>query len=221
MELYRSSICQAQFVKSKFSSASPVIYAGESGSSGRPGYYEDPQEIDREWLYLQFRPLVRRLVAQYGATQLLREELIGEIYCRFCALLDAYDPDRGVPLRPYIVRQLTSSVYTFVRSHRRSPSREVPFDECLDDNHRDLRFDPTDEWDQNMAIDSIRDVIPAALNQLSERQKNVVIWRYYHDCSFEEIALRLNVQTSTARSLLRHALNSMRKWFHSHEIQFD
>jgi RNA polymerase sigma factor (sigma-70 family) len=210
MELYRSSLSQPQLVKSRVSSVSSLLYSSDSGGRAYPVRYEDPEEMDRDCLYMQFRPLVRRLVAQYGTTQLLREDLIGEIYCRFCALLDAYDPERGVPLRPYIVRQLTSSVYTFVRSHRRSPSRELPFDECLDDNHRDLRFDPTDEWNQSMAIDSIRDVIPTALSELSERQKNVVIWRYYHDCSFEEIALRLNVQTATARSLLRHALNSMR-----------
>jgi len=179
------------------------------------------EPVDREWLFSEFTPLVRKLTAQYGTTTLLREELPGEIYCRFCALLEAYDPNRGVPLRPYLVRQLSASVYTFVRSHRRSPSRELPFEEGIDDTHRDLKIDPTDEWDNAMAIDSIREVIPSALSCLSKRQQSVVIWRYYHDLSYEDIAQRLNIQTSTARSLLRHALNSMRKWFAKQEIVFD
>lgn len=177
--------------------------------------------IDREWLFSEFKPLVRRLILQYGSCPQLREELVGEIYCLFCSLLDHYDPHRGVPLRPYLVRQLSASVYTFVRSYRRSASRELPFDTGLDEIHRDLRIDPTDEWNHGMTIDNIRDVIPAALSQLSERQQNVVLWRYYHDCSFDEIASRLDIQTATARSLLRHALNTMRKWFAANQLHVD
>lgn len=182
---------------------------------------DDASSIDREELYAQFAPLVRRLIIQYGACPQLRDELVGEIYCRFCALLKAYDPERGVPLRPYLVRQLSASVYTFVRAYRRSPSRELPFETGLDEVHRDLRTDPTQEWDHSMAIDSIRSVIPVALSRLSERQQKVVLWRYYHDCSFEEIAQRLNIQVATARSLQRHALNTMRKWFLAQQVGLD
>src|SRR5207247_397741 len=68
-----------------------------------------PQDCrERDTLWVEFQPLVRRLVRQYGDTLEMREDLAGEIYCRFCALLDAFDPNRGVPLRPYLVRQLTA-----------------------------------------------------------------------------------------------------------------
>jgi len=39
----------------------------------------------------------------------------------------------------------------------------------------------------------------------------VLIWRYYEERSFEEIAGMLKIQTATARSLLRHGLNTLRK----------
>jgi len=181
----------------------------------------DVAGIDREWLYSQFTPLVRRLIIQYGACPQLRDELVGEIYYRFCALLKAYDPNRGVPLRPYLVRQLSASVYTFVRSYRHNAARELPFESGLDEIHRDLRADPTCDWDHSMAIDSIQEVIPEALSQLSDRQKTVVLWRYYHDISFEEIAQRLSIQPATARSLLRHGLNNMRRWFIAQQVSLD
>ena len=193
----------------------PVVDGGE------PQIVNPVDTIDREWLYGEFAPLVRRLILQYGSCPQLREELVGEIYCRFCALLDAFDPKRGVPLRPYLVRQLSASVYTFVRSYRRSPAKELPFEAGLDEVHRDLRTDPTRDWDYAMALDSIREVIPTALNQLSERQQSVVLWRYYHDCSFDEIAQRLGIQSATARSLLRHALKTMRKWFLAQQMHVD
>ena len=190
-------------------------------NSGAAVQTDDVSAIDREWLYSQFAPLVRRLIIQYGTCPHLRDELVGEIYCRFCALLNVYDPSRGVPLRPYLVRQLSASVYTFVRAYRHSAGREMPLETSLDEVRRDLRADPTDEWDHSMAIDSIGHIIPEALSQLSERQQKVVLWRYYHDCSFEEVAKRLNVQVATARSLQRHALNNMRRWFIAQQVSLD
>src|SRR5438105_12578189 len=78
------------------------------------GPYDDPE--DRDALYAEFQPLVRRLIRQYGHCPEIRQDLAGEIYCRFCTLVTAYDPSRGIPIRPYIVRQLTASVYTYVRA---------------------------------------------------------------------------------------------------------
>jgi DNA-directed RNA polymerase specialized sigma24 family protein len=43
------------------------------------------------------------------------------------------------------------------------------------------------------------------------RQRKIVIWRYYEERSFEEIASILQIQPATARSLLRHGLNNLRK----------
>ncbi|HLK55766.1 MAG TPA: sigma factor, partial [Chthonomonadaceae bacterium] len=80
---------------------------------------------DRERLYAEFAPLVRRLVRQYGQDAEMRQDLVGEIYYRFCALLDAYDPTRGVPLRPYLVRQLTAATYTYARQQWRIRRRET------------------------------------------------------------------------------------------------
>src|SRR5437764_237732 len=59
--------------------------------------------VDCDSLFAEFQPLVQRLIRQYGDEPELREDLIGEIYCRFCALVHAYDPSRGIPLRPYLV----------------------------------------------------------------------------------------------------------------------
>src|SRR5947209_20458060 len=74
--------------------------------------YRDQVFLQRDGLYAEFQPLVRRLIRQYGGDNAeLREDLAGEIYYRFCQLLEVYDPERGVPLRPYLVRQLTASVY--------------------------------------------------------------------------------------------------------------
>jgi len=168
-------------------------------------------EADRDRLFTEFAPLVRRLIRQYGQNHDMREDLAGEIYCRFCALLEDFNPTRGVPLRGYIARQLTLATYTYARQQWRIRRREADWE------HEGVRaeqigaFDPTVDWLSDLAQDQIAALLPAALKKLPARQRNVVIWRYFEERSFAEIAAMLAIQPSTARSLLRHGLNTLRK----------
>ena len=66
--------------------------------------------------------------------------------------------------------------------------------------------------------DAARDELPtqlvelrAALDQLTERQRIVVVLRYFVDLPDDEIASALSVRPSTVRSLNRRALSSLRK----------
>lgn len=167
--------------------------------------------LDREALYGEFGPLVRRLIRQYGQDTELRQDLKGEIYYRFCALVDAYDPERGVPLRPYLVRQLTAAVYTYARQHWRLRRRELELEPMENVSLAERPLDPTTDWISDISLQSVAQALPTAINILPERQRKVVIWRYYEERSFNEIAALLGIQPATARSLLRHGLNTLRK----------
>jgi RNA polymerase sigma factor (sigma-70 family) len=175
----------------------------------------DPVLLEREKLYGSFRPLVQRLIRRYGSDPELRQDLEGEIYCRFCALLAAYDPLRGVPLRPYLVRQLTASVHTYARGHWRRQRREVRLEEdagVSEPAGYPLGVaDPGDQWDHELMMQQVREKLPEAIARLPLRQRQVVIWRYYEFRPFEEIAEMLDVRPATARSLLRHGLNHLRR----------
>jgi len=164
---------------------------------------------DRDALYGEFQPLVQRLIRQYGSTAEQRQDLSGEIYWRFCCLLSAYDPERGVPLRPYLVRSLTMSVYTYARSQWRRQEREVLLDQSAETAPA-ASVNPTRQWDDDLEMDEMVQTLPGALAQLTPRQRNVVVWRYYEQRSFEEIAAVLQVRPATVRSLLRHGLNNLR-----------
>lgn len=171
--------------------------------------YERQQ--DREALFAEFQPLVQKLIRQYGDDSELREDLVGEIYCRFCSVLDAFDPTRGIPLKAYLVHQLGYSVYSFVRCQWRRHRREVSIEvETLAKTIANPR-ENSQQWDDNMMMREVQDGLPSVIAELSLRQRQVVIWRYYESCTFEEIALRLDIQMATARSTLRHALRNIRR----------
>src|SRR5204863_8553972 len=141
----------------------------------------------REALFADMQPLVRRLLHQYGQDPELRQDLEGEIYCRFCQLVEAYDPARSVPLRAYLVRTLPPAVYSFVRSHWRRQHRETTLNENATTHDNWRLLDPTTVWDDRLALQEVLQALPDAIALLPLRQRQVVVWRYYESRSFEEI----------------------------------
>src|SRR5688572_4491009 len=155
-------------------------------TSTTPSTQAKQLSFDREALYAEFQPLVRRLVRQYGDTPECREDLAGEIYFRFCGLLDAYDPARGIPLKPYLVRQLTASVYTYARHGWIRRRRECSYEEKAAVCEPVKPEDPTLDWDEKLATEAVVKTLPEAIGKLPDRQRKVLIWRYYDQRSFED-----------------------------------
>ena len=180
----------------------------------RPPATNFPQDpVHREALYAELQPLVRRLIRQYGDTSELREELVSELYVRFCALLEAYDPSRGVPLRPYLIRTLSAHAYTYARALWRKARREVSGAGVGSAWEPIEAVDPTPAWDEALHLAKVRERLPEAIAALPQRQRQVVIWRYYEGREYEEIAALLQVRPATVRSLLRHGLTNLRGRF--------
>lgn len=168
-----------------------------------------PQE--RDALYDDFQPLVRRLMSQYGTDPGVRDDLRGEIYYRFCELVAAYDPNRGIPIKPYLVRTLTASIYSYARSKWRLRQRESSLDAEADWELRPGSPNPSDEWDDQLMMRNVLGALPDAIARLPLRQRQVVIWRYYESRSYEDIAATLGIQPATARSLLRYGIRALRR----------
>jgi RNA polymerase sigma-70 factor (ECF subfamily) len=167
-----------------------------------------PRHLQRDALYAEFSPLIRRLIRKYGTDPEIRADLVGEIYTRFCDLYERFDPGRGVPLRPYIARQLTWSIHTFCRAYWRQRSRELPVvqEDGSTPEGPSGSADPTaDALDHELCR-----VLSAAIGRLPERQRQALILRYYDSKSFDEIGVTLSVQPATARSLLRNAIANLR-----------
>jgi RNA polymerase sigma factor (sigma-70 family) len=141
----------------------------------------------------------------------MREELEGEIYCRFRQVISQFDPRRGIPFRPYVVRMLTASVYTYARQRWIRTRREVSYDGLLNCGYEPPSDDPTGGWDCTIDGELLAEGLPHAIGQLSNRQRSVLVWRYYEGRTFAWIAERLQIKEATVRSLLRHAIARLRK----------
>lgn len=168
-------------------------------------------ESDRDKLFREFVPFVTRFARRHCADADMRAELLGEAYLCIAGLVERYDPRHGVPLRPYLVCNLRWHLFALWRTHRRRQSREV----CLNDHDRadPDRFgnDPTDAWISRLERERLIGHLPNIICEIPARQRNALVWRYYEGLEYEAIAIRLGVKEATARSLLRHAVNGLRR----------
>src|SRR5437773_2250495 len=118
---------------------------GEVVSLNVPGW--------REWLYGEMQPLIRKLVRRYADCPDSRQDLAGELYYRFCSLLEEFDPERGIPLRGYLIRQLSAAAYTHARSRWRRRRQEASLDASPHIIQTLGGPDPSSEWDDKIVHD--------------------------------------------------------------------
>jgi len=174
---------------------------------------------DRDALFAEFAPLVNKLAYQYGKSSEARRELHAEMYYQFCRLLNAFDPTRAVPLRAYLFRQLPACAYSYARQNWRREDREVYLDSpSIMQELNIASTDPTHDWNQRILKNQIETVLPQALGQIPQRQRQVVVWRYYDNLSYDEIATLLDIRVASARSLLRHGLTNLFQWMQQHSM---
>jgi len=169
--------------------------------------------MERDILFEEFAPLVASMIRRYGTDEEIRSDLPGEIYFRLNHFLDLYDPTRGVPLRAYLIRQLSASIFTYARSRWRVKEREAEWAEVELVRELDRVVDPAADWNENIVLGDLIKQLPDALSQLSHRQREVVGLRYFENLPYDGIAERLGITVSTARSLMRHAIKQLRRWF--------
>ena len=99
----------------------------------------------------------------------------------------------GEPL-PYVRRTM---LHEHISAGRRRRFREVPLD-AHDDPVRDVDHD-------------LRLVLAAALDQLTAKQRAVVVLRFYEDLTEVETAAALGIRPGTVKSTTRDALARMRR----------
>ena len=168
-----------------------------------------PVAVRHQELFDQFQPLVGSLMRRYGTTAELRKDLQGEIYYQFRQLVDSYDLDRGIPITAYLTHMLSQRIFNYVRDYWRGESRYVHLEPEFLEGTLAVDHSQTGH-EEALQAQEVLDALPAAIAALPRRQRLVLVWRYYEERAFEDIAVDLGIQPATARSLLRHAITSLR-----------
>ncbi len=140
---------------------------------------------ERERLYREFAPVVRRLLERYGGARESRQQLATLLFQRFDALLESYDADSGVPLRPFLLRHLSATAHAF--GHSAGSPEGV-----------------------DIAAEAAARALPERIARLPARQRQVLIWRYYEERTPHEMAAALQEPLEAVSNLLREAVDALR-----------
>lgn len=80
----------------------------------------------------------------------------------------------------------------------------------IEDN-RDSGNDPETDWIRTEEIHLRNSRLEHAVNGLSERQREIIFMKYYHEMEYEEIGRIMNLNYQSARNLVNRALAALRK----------
>ena len=145
-------------------------------------------QVEFERLFVAERMPMVRLAALLVGSRAVAEEVVQDAFASVSERWDGLDRPGGY-LRTAVVNGCAQVL------RRRS----------VEDRHRPVTLEIPDEIPERL-ID-----LRSALDRLSNRQRIVVVLRYFVDVPDDEIARTLDVRPSTVRSLARRALAVLRK----------
>lgn len=149
----------------------------------------------------------RSLVGSYEDAQDLTQEAFVKAY----KARDSYDPAQ--PFLPWFHRILRNTCFSFLRKRGRLRERSIHQTGNATDGDNDT-------WDiVDVKVPAPSDGIEAkernaafagALDNLSARDREIIVLRHYQELSYKEIALALSIPEGTVMSRLFHARKRLR-----------
>lgn len=130
-----------------------------------------------------------------------REDVMNEIYMQMWISLDNYDTNR--PFHFWLHGLVIRQVQRFrVKSWRRFRIFE-----------RILAFSREESyWDQpTVLMDGTHQMISQSIRKLTDKQRAVIVLRFFHDYTLEEIATILDIPLGTVKSRYHAGLQALRK----------
>jgi len=173
-------------------------------SEGDEQAFQVVYELTRDHAY--------RLISYLAPDKQDTDDIMSEVYIQLCRSVSKYDPEQSFSswFNGLIVRQVRNwkrkewRLFRIVDKLRISTPKS--FDQAVD-----LRL---------TALNDQLELLPL-LQTLSLKYREVIVLRYYQDCSLEEIAELLNIPLGTVKSRHHHALKHLRRQFDQRGLRKD
>jgi RNA polymerase sigma-70 factor (ECF subfamily) len=155
-----------------------------------------------------YEPIYRYVYRHMGVAQ-VAEDLVAEVFHSF---LEELKMKRGpsTHLRAWLYRVAHNMMVDEIRRNKRR------IHETLDEESSPgVDGGMSDRLQQSMA----QQFTQQALEQLTDKQRDVLVLRYIQGLEIEEVATTLNMTTGTVKSLQHRGLEAMRRYLNGTDIQ--
>ncbi len=160
---------------------------------------KEPQKVPYETFYEEnYGKAVQYIRNKIGSHE-DAEDLAGEVFLYCYTHYDGYDPERS---------SLTTWLYMIINSriknHYRDAKTYVDLESVVG-----VLPDEGPDLDAGIRMEEIHTGVMAAINQLPERRRQIVMMSYFENLSSAEIGQRLGLTPGNVRVQLSRALDSL------------
>ncbi len=134
-------------------------------------------------------------------------DVVQDAFLRFFTTLKRFDVRR--PLKPWLYQIVRNRVVDLYR--RRRVRRHEPLERGGDDGPVFEFSDPSVDPERDAARSELRSRLWRALDELSPKQREIMVLRDYQDLAYAEIATALSIPIGTVMSRLHGARQRLRK----------
>lgn len=131
------------------------------------------------------------------------EDLAGEVFLYCYSHYDDFDP-----IKSSITTWLFLIVNSRLKNYYRDRRERVDIGEM-----ENYLFEEADEMDKAVYLEQLREKIAACLDKLPERQREIIILRYFKEMDYAAIADRLGMTAGNVRVVLSRTLDKLEKEF--------
>ncbi|MBQ0097880.1 MAG: sigma-70 family RNA polymerase sigma factor [Oscillospiraceae bacterium] len=151
----------------------------------------------KEKIYTEYYKKVFGYILEKVNNSTLAEDIAGDVFLKVYEKLDTFDESKS---------SLSTWIFTITRNTLIDYYRTRRVDEEIPEEFSE-EFTVEDELCQSETLDELAD----ALYTLSESERDVIIFHYYSDMSFKDIADKMDMSYSYVRYLHTNALKKLRK----------
>ena len=147
----------------------------------------------------------------------IAEDILQDVFIKTINIIKQKRYNEQGKFLPWILRIAHNQAIDHFRKEKRNPKITLADGS---DIFNCLKFSEDFSESENLSKDSKR-FLKKTIENLPEKQKQVLIMRHYMDMSFQEIAEATNVSINTALGRMRYALIALRKKIKPKQIAYD
>ncbi|MDO4189461.1 MAG: sigma-70 family RNA polymerase sigma factor [Lachnospiraceae bacterium] len=151
-----------------------------------------------EELFNQYRDKVEYYIGRKVSDKYVAEDLTSIVFLKVCDKLSVYDENKA-SVATWIYTIANNTVIDYYRTHK--TFEEIP-DEIAN----------AEEIDENIINEEMLSDLATALKKLPERERDLLIFRYYDNMTLKDIAVKMEMSYANAKIVQAKAINHMREY---------
>lgn len=162
------------------------------------------KEQEFEQVYTEYYPRifrhVNKKISHYQEAEDLAQEIMTVCYNNF----EKYDPEKA---------SLGTWIYVIMNNRLKNYYRDKKVMASLDDDESFLELASEEVLEEAVLIEEQKCLLMEAIEQLSEREKQIVMYTYFQGKTSAEVAELMHMSAGNVRVVLNRTLNKLREYF--------